>query len=90
MSLASTPNVICNSKIVTQSWSLSCFSLSLVRSGINILVILCTHTSYLSDHRLHVEHQFIELIYKAMILFKNIRPYMPELEGECYRNYAGH
>ena len=39
----------------------------------------------MSDHKLHVEHEFIELIYKSMILFKIIRPYMPELEGECFR-----
>ena len=60
---------------------IGCKSLAVVREGINVLVILCTHTSYMSDHKLHVEHEFIELIYKSMILFKIIRPYMPELEA---------
>jgi hypothetical protein len=39
----------------------------------------------LADHKLHVENEYSELIYKSMMLFKNIRPYMPELEGKCYR-----
>jgi hypothetical protein len=59
------------------------FSLPIVRTGLNLLVILCTHAHYSPDHKLHVEHEFTELIYKSMNLFKNIRPYMPELEGEC-------
>ncbi|CAB4025944.1 Hypothetical predicted protein [Paramuricea clavata] len=56
-------------------------SLPIVRTGLNLLVILCTHAHYSPDHKLHVEHEFTELIYKSMNLFKNIRPYMPELEA---------
>ena len=57
------------------------FSLSIVRAGINILVTLCTHACYSSEHKLDVEHEFLELINKSMNLFKNIRTHMPELEG---------
>ncbi|XP_028398505.1 uncharacterized protein LOC114522084 [Dendronephthya gigantea] len=55
-------------------------SLALVRTGVNILVVLCTHSCFAPGHKLHVEHKFTELIYNAMTLFKRIRPHIPDFE----------
>ena len=57
------------------------FSLTILRIGIILLVILCTHSSSYSEHKLDVEHHYIELIYNVMILYKNIKDFIPEVEG---------
>ena len=56
-------------------------SLTILRVGVTLLVILCTHPGYSADHKLDVEHHYIELICKVMILYKSIKDFIPEVEG---------
>ena len=57
------------------------YSLTILRVGVTLLVILCTHPGYSADHKLDVEQHYTELIFKAMILYESIKDFIPDVEG---------